>query len=149
MPERSLEDFVRAAQIRLALAASMYERANHLPFGDRYVEMANVAMLIWSAGIDLISAHMLWVGETNLGTSVSRRRHLLHRIMPANLSMPFRAKWGVLVRLHNFQHNLDMSEGEFTGLCRESEPFFADLNSLLPAELRLPSDAYAWLADVE
>ena len=46
MAERSPEEFVRAAQIRFALAAEIYERARRLPLGDQYVEMANVAMLV-------------------------------------------------------------------------------------------------------
>ena len=49
----------------------MYERGSDLPFADRYIELANVAMLVWSAGIDLISVHMLLNGETSLGTSVT------------------------------------------------------------------------------
>ena len=148
MPERSSEEFVRAAQIRLALAAGMYESFKGVHFGARYVEMSNVAMLIWSAGIDLISAHMLLNGETGLGTSSSRRRYLMRRILPANRSTELRIGWSVLSRLHNFQHNLDLSGIGFAVNCRDSAQFFADLNGLLPATLRLPPAAYVWLADV-
>ena len=126
----------------------MYERAAGLPFGDHYIEMANVAMLVWSAGIDPISVHMLLDGETNLGTSVSRRRHLRNRIIPANQTLRLEMGWKGISRLHGFQHNLELSEAAFAANCRESARLFAGLNSLLPDPLRLPQDAYAWLDEV-
>ena len=149
MSERTPEEFVRAAEIRLELAASIYERAGHLPFSARNVEMANVATFLWSAGIDMISAHMLLNGETRLGRSVSRRRYLVNQILLTNWPVQLQSGWSVLSRLHNFQHNLDMRETAFTTNCRESAFFFAGLNNLLPTHLSLPSGAYAWLADVE
>ena len=126
----------------------MYEQAAGLPFGDRYIEMANVAMLVWSAGVDLISVHMLLDGETGLGTSSSRRRHLRNRLVPANGLLRLDVGWRGLSQLHGFQHNLQMSESEFAVNCRESVTLFSGLNSLLPAPLRLPPDAYAWLGEV-
>ncbi len=119
-----------------------------LPFSDRFVEMANVAMLVWSAGIDLISVHMLLNGDRGLGTSASRRRYLLNRIVPANGQLRLEIGWRGLLRLHNFQHNLDLSVAEFAANCRDSALFFEDLNGLLPARLRLESDAYGWLSEV-
>ena len=148
MTERSPEAFVRAAQIRLALAANMYDRARLLPYSDQYVEMGNVAMLVWCAGIDLLSAHMMWVGETDLGTSVGRRRHLMHRIIPANTMLRLRSGWRALSQLHNYQHNYSLSQTDFAANCHDSVLVFAGVNSLLPAPLRLQPDAYAWLAEV-
>ena len=148
MSERAPEDFVRAAEIRLALAAEIYGRGGELPFIDRYVEMANVAMLVWSAGIDLISAHMMSSGEASLGTSVSRRRYLRSQVLAGNWPDRLLGGWGVLARLHNFQHNLSMAEFDFTDDCHVSAQMLAGLNGLLPATIRLPPDAYAWLADV-
>ena len=148
MTERPPDAFVRAAQIRLALAASMYQQAGRERFDDRYVEMANVAMPIWSAGVDMISVHMLLNGETDLGTSASRRRHLTHRILPVNRHLQLRIGWRSLSRLHNFQHNLNLSEAEFAINCHDSELVVGGVNSLLPAPLRLSPDAYAWLAEV-
>ena len=126
----------------------MYEQVRRLPFGDRRVEMANVAMLVWSAGIDVISLHMLLSGETGLGTSVTRRRYFSNRILPPLRSRRLQAGWQALARLHNFQHNLDLSEAEFAVNCHASASLFTDLSGLLPAPLRLPSDAYGWLAEV-
>lgn len=105
-------------------------------------------MLVWSAGIDLISVHMLLGGETNLGTSVTRRRYLMNRILPANRRTGVRIGWGGLARLHSFQHNHDLSESEFAANCRVSSDLFAYLNGLLPAPLRLESADYGWLAEV-
>ncbi len=126
----------------------MYDRAAGLPFGDRYIEMANVAMAVWSAGVDLISVHMLLDGEMNLGTSASRRRYLVNRIVPSHRPLRLRPGWRGLSRLHGFQHNLDLSEAAFAANCRESARLFASLNSLLSAPLRLPPGAYAWLDEV-
>ena len=118
------------------------------PLEDRFIELANVAMLVWSAGIDLISVHMLLDGETSLGTSVNRRRFLVNRMVPANPHLQLRIGWRGLLRLHNFQHNLHLSGAEFATNCRFSALMFTGLNSLLPATLRLPPDAHGWLAEV-
>ena len=130
------------------MAAGTYERYKALTFYDRLVEMANVAMLVWSAGIDLISVHILLGGETGLGTSVSRRRYLTNRILPATRSALLRPGWRALARLHGFQHNLDMSETAFAADCHDSALLLSDLNALIPVTLRLPPDAYDWLAEV-
>ena len=118
------------------------------PFDDRFIELANVAMLVWSAGIDLISVHMLLGGERALGTSANRRRYLVNRIVPANQPSGLRVGWRGLSRLHSFQHNFHLREAEFATHCRSSSLLFGGLNSLLPTSLRLPSDAYGWLAEV-
>ena len=127
----------------------MYDRASALPIGDRFIELANVAMLVWSAGIDLISVHMLLSGETGLGTSSSRRRFLVNRIMPTNQLLGLQVGWRGLARLHGFQHNLDLSEAEAAANCRFSALVFTGLDSLLPVPLQLPPDAYGWLAEVD
>ena len=41
--------------------------------------------------------------------------------------------WSYLAQLHNFQHNLDMSEARFVTACHRSARFFGILNGLLPA----------------
>ena len=130
------------------MAASTYEQVKRLPFGGRRVETANVAMLVWSAGIDVISVHMLLNGETGLGTSVTRRRYFSNRILPPRRSRRLQAGWQALARLHNFQHNLHLSQAEFAANCRASASLFSDLNALLPAALRLQASAYDWLAEV-
>ena len=130
------------------MAVDLYEEDGGQPFGDRYIEMANVAMLVWSAGIDLISVHMMLNGETGLGTSASRRRFLVNRIVPANEPMGLRVGWRGLSRLHSFQHNLHSSEADFSADCHASTSLFAGLNALLPAALRLQASAYDWLAEV-
>ena len=147
LSDRPAEDFARAAEMRLRLAVDLYEEDADLLFGDRYIEMANVAMLVWSAGIDLISVHMLLSGETSLGTSASRRRYLVNRIVSANEPMGLQVGWRGLSRLHSYQHNLHLSEAEFASHCSSSSLLFAGLSSLLPTPLRLPPDAYGWLAE--
>ena len=46
--------------------------------------------------------------------------------------------WRGLLRLHNFQHSLDLSQAVFAASCRDSNLMIAALNGLLPTPLRLP-----------
>ena len=57
--------------------------------------------------------------------------------------------WSYLVRLHNFQHNLDLPEPQFVDSCNYGAHFFGILNGLLPLHLQLSGSTYAWLLNVE
>ena len=148
MAERAAPDFVRAAQRRLTSARVLYGGSRTERFEDAFLEMADVAMLVWSAGIDTISAHMRAHGESDLGTSARRRRYLRSNVEGSHSQVELRVGWGHLVRLHNFKHNMEMEQVQFEEDCRASGQFIQRLNQLLPPTLRLPSDAYAWLAEV-
>jgi len=151
MADRVAPDYIRSAQNRLEDAAARIRQTDGQPFDDAFLELANVGMLVWSAGIDLISALMLHSGEARLRNSTQRRRFLKDY-----LSSRYRLTsdpldeigWSWLAQLHNFQHNLDLTEWRFTTACRHSGRFFALLNIQLPASLQLPTVAYAWLAAV-
>ena len=152
MADRIAQDYIQSAQIRLEDAAGRIRQTSGQPFDDAFLELANVGMLVWSAGIDLISALMLHSGVTgNLGTSTRRRRFLKdylsarYRLIGDPLD---EIGWWWLAQLHNFQHNLNMPEQRFISACRHSGGFFALLNSELPPPLRLPAAAYAWLPAV-
>lgn len=151
MPERVAADYARAAQLRLEKAAASCRQLAAQPYADSYLELADAATLIWSAGIDLISALMLTVGENRLGSLPTRRRFLKEYLsdrFPMFRNPLNTIGWTYLVRLHNFQHNLDTAEDEFVAACKYSLLFFATLNALLPPPLRLPTAAYAWLPAV-
>ena len=151
MPERVAADYVRAARLRLAKAAAAWRQSSAQPYADAYLELADAATLVWSAGIDLISALMLAAGQSRLGSSTTRRRFLkayLSDRLPRLRNPMNTIGWTYLVRLHNFQHNLDTPEDEFVDACRYSLSFFATLNALLPPPLRLPTATYTWLATV-
>lgn len=60
-----------------------------------------------------------------------------------------RIGWRHLARLHNFQHNLDMPQTQFEAACRGSGRLITELNELLPEELRLPTQSYDWLLEIE
>ena len=108
-------------------------------------------MLVWSAGIDLISALMLHSGAGNLASSTQRRRFLKDYLSSRYrlISDPLdEIGWSWLAQLHNFQHNLDLPEWRFINACRHSGRFFALLNIHLPPSLQLPTAAYAWLVAV-
>ena len=148
MPERLPEDFVRSAERRLRNASNVYVMASGQPYDEVFLEMADVAMLVWSAGIDTLSALMLLSGEPGLSTSSQRRRYVRQRLAPTYPHMRLLFLWTNLARLHNFQHNLDMPQSQFELDCRQSGRMIAELNGLLPAALRLRPDAYAWLGEV-
>lgn len=151
MPERTAAYYARAARLRLEKAAVFCRQLSAQPYADAYLDLADVGTLIWSAGVDLISALMLNGGESRLGSSTTRRRFLkeyLFNRFPTLRNALNTVGWTYLVRLHNFQHNLDLPEAEFGDACTYSRPFFATLNALLPPALRLPVAAYAWLSAV-
>ena len=151
MLRRTAADYVQSAERRLRNAGELRRQASGRSYEDAYLEMADVAMLLWSAGIDVISALMTEDGVRHLGSS-STRFVFLRELTGARYPLvrkPLDAiGWPFLARMHNFQHNLDMSEYRFLIACQRCGQLFAVLNSLLPATLRLPEDAYAWLLNV-
>lgn len=151
MADREALDYVRSAQIRLEDAAGRIRQTYGQPYDEVFLELANVGMLVWSAGIDLISALMLHDGNDQLGTSTQRRRFLKNYLSAHYrlVSDPLdEIGWWWLAQLHNFQHNLTLPEQRFSDACRHSGRFFAVLNVQLPRELRLPPAAFTWLASV-
>ena len=152
MANRVARDYIRSAQRRLGNAGEVYRQVSGRRYDDAHLELADVAMLVWSAGIDTISTLMMTEGDTDLGTSTNRRqflRRLLLRRYPT-VEKPLEVvSWSYLVRLHNFQHNLDLPEPQFVDACNYSARFFGILNALLPPHLQLLGSTYAWLLDVE
>ena len=151
MSDRVAQDYIRSAQRRLDNAALWYRqaRANERWYDDAFLELADVGMLVWSAGIDVLSALMLIEGRTGLSDSGQRHRYLrahLHGLYPEK---ELRVGWRHLSRLHNFQHNLDLPELRFVEACWQSSRLFNELNQLLPPALRLPPESYAWLRNVQ
>ena len=149
MPSRFPQDYLQSAQRRLTNAADLYRQTAARQYDDAFLELADVGMLVWSAGIDVLSALMARDGYDRLGASTDRHRYLrycLHRRYPRR---DLRFYWGHLTQLHSFQHNLDLPEPLFVTACNRSGRLFDELNQLLPAALRLPNDAYAWLLHVE
>ena len=151
MPELTAADYAQAARLRLEKAAAACRQSAEQPYAAAYLELADAATLVWGAGIDLISALMLTAGESGLGTSTTRRRFLkayLSAQFPLLRNPLNTIGWTYLVRLHNFQHNLDMTEAQFRDACEYSQLFFITLNIELPPALRLPPAAFTWLASV-
>lgn len=149
MADRIPQDYIRSARRRLDSAADSYREASARHYDDAFLELADVAMLIWSAGIYVLSALMLFDGYTGLGTSSQRHHYLRFELYRRHPQRDLRMGWGHLAQLHSFQHNLDLPQISFMGACRHSSRLFTELNDLLPAAHRLPQDAYAWLLNVE
>ena len=148
MLERGPFDHLRSAQSRLSNAQYLYRQASGRQYDYAFLEFADVAMLVWSAGIDVISVLMLLDGQTNLGTSTNRRNYLKQNL---DITHPHRDLWGswrFLARLHNFQHNLDMPQSQFESACRGSGQLVSNLNELLPEGSRLPPNTFDWLLEV-
>ena len=148
MLERGSQDHIRSARRRLDNASDMYRQASGRQYEDAFLEFADVAMLVWSAGVDIASALMRLDGRSNLGTSSRRWRYVTVTLHTAYPERKLRTGWGYLSRLHNFQHNLDMPQAQFEIDCRGSGQLIHNLNELLPDGLRLPPYTYAWLLTV-
>lgn len=148
MAETVPHDHLQAAQRRLNNASDTYRRARRRLYEEAFLEFADVAMLVWSAGVDVASALMRLDGRSNLGTSSRRWRFITGILHTAHPEKELRTGWGYLARLHNFQHNLDMPQVQFEIDCRGSGRLIAELNELLPEGLRLPPDNYDWLLHV-
>lgn len=149
MADRIAQDYIQSAQTRLEDAAGRIRQTAGQPYDDNFLELANVGMLVWSAGIDLISALMLHNGVGALSNSTQRRRFLTDYLSARYrlISDPLdEIGWSWLAQLHNFQHNLNLPEQRFRNACRHCGRFFALLNIRLPPSLQLPTAAYAWLA---
>lgn len=140
-------DHLRSAQHRLGNAHDLYRQAIDRQYDDAFLEFADVAMLVWSAGIDVISALMLLDGQANLGTSTNRRNYLRQNLDLAHPHRDLWSSWRFLARLHNFQHNLDMPRAQFVPACQGSGQLIRELNELLPEGMRLPTEAYDWLLE--
>ena len=149
MPSPVVQDYVRSAQLHLGNAFGMYMEVRERQYDDVFVELAYAASQVWGAGIALLSGIMSHDGVSNLGTSSSRHSYLRYTLDDRYLDLSLRANWPYLAMLHNFQHNLDLSQAQFVGACNQSGVLIASLNGLLPEHLRLPDEAYRWLYDVE
>ncbi len=149
MADRVPQDYLQAARRRLDNAADWYGQAAVRQYDDAFLELADVGMLVWSAGIDMVSALMLLDDHTQLGASTERHHYLRYRLHRRYPQRDLRLAWGHLAQLHSFQHNLDLPQQHFVRACRHSGRLFGELNGLLPPAQRLPANAYAWLEVVE
>ena len=147
MDRRVPGDYLRAARRRLNAAADIYRQSRTLHYDEAFLEFADVAMLVWSAGVDVTSALMLLDGRSALGTSARRREYLTQTLHAAYPDKVLRSGWRHLARMHNFQHNLDMPQEQFETACRGSGQLIFELNGLLPEGMRLPAGAYGWLIE--
>ena len=149
MPSPVVQDYVRSAQLHLDNAFGMYMQVRERQYDDIFVKLAYAASQIWGAGIALLSSIMLLDGVSNLGTSSSRHNYLRYTLDDRYPDSGLRANWPYLAMLHNFQHNLDLSQAQFVGACNQSGVLIASLSGLLPDSRRLEDEAYRWLYDVE
>ena len=144
--ERDPADYLLMARRRLDQAADCQSAIQGKTYDAVFAELADLAMLVWSAGIDLLSALMRLDGYARLGDSNARRRFLYERLAARHPQMELQNRWPYLAQLHGFQHNADLSETRFRAACFEIAELFGALNALLPEPLRLPAASYAWLA---
>ena len=148
MTDRVPQDYLQSARRRLDNAADVYRPASVQQYDRAFLELSDVGMLVWSAGIDVVSALMRLDGYTDLGASSNRHRYLRHRLHNRYPQRDLRFGWSYLAQLHSFQHNLNLPETNFIDACQNSGRLFGELNDLLPPALRLPESAYAWLYQV-
>ena len=143
--EHSAPDYLLMARRRLDQAADCQSAIQGQTYDAVFAELADLAMLVWSAGIDILSALMRLDGYTRMGDSNARRRFLYDRLAARHPQIQLQNRWPYLAQLHGFQHNADLSETRFRTACFETAELFGALNTLLPEPLRLPAASYAWL----
>lgn len=145
MAERTAPDYLLMARRRLDQAADRQSAIQGQTCDAVFAELADLAMLVWSAGIELLSTLMRLDGYTRLGDSNARRRFLYERLDARHPQMRLRNSWSYLAQLHGFQHNADLPEARFLEACLGAGVLLDLLNALLPEPLRLPAASYAWL----
>ena len=145
MAERTAPDYLLMARRRLDQAADRQSAIQGQTYDAVFAELADLAMLVWSAGIDLLSALMRLDGYTRLSDSNARRRFLYERLDARHPQMRLRNSWSYLAQLHGFHHNADLPEARFLEACLGAGVLLDLLNALLPEPLRLPAASYAWL----
>ena len=146
MAERTAPDYLLMARRRLDQAADCQSAIQGQTYDAAFAELADLAMLVWSAGIDLLSALMQLDGYARLGDSNTRRRFLREYLHIRHPQLDLKRRWPYLAQLHGFQHNADLPEPRFREACFETAELLGLLNALLPEPFRLPAASYAWLA---
>ena len=144
--------YLSLAGSRLELAGLIYRQFPDCTIDagiTSVIARSNIAMLVWSAAIDIGSCLMIQE-ELRIprGYSTDITIFMTRRVGPKYPEIGLPGLWDDLVQLHNVQHRADHQSGRFSASCRNSHEAFATINQLLVPASRLASESYEWLRDV-
>ena len=102
-----------------------------------------VIALLTAAEIDHNSGSSAFItGRANVAVPIIRRLERQHPELGITTLMRH------AYALHSLEHAGQMRRGSYTDACQGAERLLTALNSLLPAEARIESQRFAWLADL-
>ena len=116
---------------------------------ENLIVRCNIAMLIWSAAIDIGSSLMIQEERrTPVGRSSDISDYITRDADRNYPEMGLRLCWRDFLHLHNIQHRADHEAARLTISCRSCHRAFASINRLIIPANRLTSASYEWLATV-
>ena len=140
------------SQARLESAGLLHRRRPdcHVDTGmEGITTRCNIAMLVWSAAVDIGSSLMIQEARRlPSGKSSDITTYISRNVDSDFPELGLRLIWRDLIRLHNIQHRADHQASRFTGYCRTSREVFASINELLIPANRLTPTSYEWLVTV-
>ena len=109
----------------------------------------NIAMLVWSAAVDIGSSLMIQEDRRiPTGNSSEITTFITRTIAGRFPLLELSTLWRRLVWLHNIQHRADHQAVRFAVACRVSLEAFATINQLLIPANQLTPTSYEWLVTV-
>ena len=144
--------YSKLAQFRLESAGVLFQGNPNCP-EDNSIEglivRCNIAMLIWSAAIDVGSSLMIQEERRiPVGRSSDIASYVTRNLDANYPELGLRLRWRDLLHLHNIQHRADHEPARFKDSCRSGHEAFASINQLLMPTSRLTSMSYEWLITV-
>ena len=135
------------------IAETCLDIAQNVESGARHeVEHKRPAVggLVWDAVVAVLTA----IEIDNRGTSAfvtgraSVARTIVGRLEEERPELQIARLMRHAYALHSLEHAGQMRRGTYVSACGGTEWLFTTLNSLLPPELRIESQRFAWLRDV-
>jgi hypothetical protein len=144
--------YSRLCKARLESAAILHRQHPDCHFDtgiEALIIRCNIAMLVWSAAVDLGSSLMIQEDQRIPTGNSGEITEYITRTMARRLPLlDLSTSWRRPVWLHNIQHRADHQAARFAIACRSSLEAFATINQLLNPVSRLTPTSYDWLATV-
>lgn len=116
---------------------------------EALITRCNIAMLVWSAAVDIGSSLMIQEDRRLPTGNSSEITTYITRTMARRLPLlDLSTLWRRLVWLHNIQHRADHQAMRFEAACRAALEAFDSINRLLIPANRLTLTSFEWLGDV-
>ena len=137
------------SQARLETAAAILRQNPNCSSSagiESVIARCNIAMLIWSAAIDIGSSLMIQEEQrTSVGRSSEITAFITKDMDKKHPDLGLRLQWRGFLHLHNIQHRADHQMTRFADSCRSCYRAFVSINSLLIPANRLALDSFRWM----